>query len=288
MNNKINRKFSLITATFGRREALERLLKSLAEQQYKNYELILIDMDPDDDVAALLQKYRSQLTAVTLIKQPRIGLSRARNIGLRQASGDVIAFPDDDCWYPGDLLGQVNGDFDDHSEVAVLTGRVMDPAGKPVAGRFLKKSCPVNKFNLWCTSASVTIFVKSVVAKKVNGFDESLGVGASTRFLASEETDYLLRLLEAGARINYEPEFLVYHPDPVQAFDDQAIKRAYEYGCGAGRVIKKHHYPLWFKLSVLLRPFMAALAWLLTARLKRSQFYFASLKGRIIGLLSPL
>jgi glycosyltransferase involved in cell wall biosynthesis len=288
MINKIDRKFSLIVSTFDRKDVLERFLASLIEQKYKNYELILVDLNKDNRLSDLLIKYQPKLSQLKIVKHSFVGLAEARNIGMQQASGEIIAFPDDDCWYAADVLEFVNNFLGNNPEIEVLSGRIVDPAGREVAGRFIKQSRMVNKFNVWRAAASVTLFIKSELIKRVGDFDEKLGPGSGTKFLASEETDYALRLLEAGARVHYDHRLLVYHPDPVRVFNDQTIRRAFEYGCGAGRVIKKHHYPLWFKLNVLLRPFAAAFAWLLLARFMRSRFYFASLTGRIVGLFSPL
>ena len=49
------------------------------------------------------------------------GLSRASNIGLRVARGDIIAIPDDDCWYPKDLLATVAAWFESHPEFGLLS-----------------------------------------------------------------------------------------------------------------------------------------------------------------------
>ena len=95
-------KFSLLLATVGRTAELERFLSSLDAQTYRNFDLIVVDQNPDERLAALVQSYAGRFPVLCVKSTP--GLSRARNAGLRYVSGDVIAFPDDDCWYPPDLL----------------------------------------------------------------------------------------------------------------------------------------------------------------------------------------
>ncbi|WP_414633410.1 glycosyltransferase family 2 protein [Acidisarcina polymorpha] len=70
-------------------------------------------------------------------------------------------------------------------------------------------------------------------------FDESLGVGAGTPFASGEDTDYVFRLLEAGVRGRFDRGLTVFHPrrDMMSSHADEV--RAYSYGCGMGRVIRK-------------------------------------------------
>src|SRR5262249_37052881 len=96
---------SLVLCTLGRRPAqLERLLDSLESQPFRSFEIILVDQNPQ---ANLDQIVRSRAARLTLrhVRSDR-GLSLARNVGLRHATGDIIGFPDDDCWYLADTLMQ--------------------------------------------------------------------------------------------------------------------------------------------------------------------------------------
>jgi glycosyltransferase involved in cell wall biosynthesis len=94
---------SLLVATLGRVDELNRLLASL-ENQDAGFEVLVVDQNPDDRLAPVLAAH-SRLAARHLRSER--GLSRARNVGLRAAQGDLIAIPDDDCWYPAGLLARV-------------------------------------------------------------------------------------------------------------------------------------------------------------------------------------
>src|SRR5574340_342784 len=95
--------FSLVLATVGRTAELERFLDALERQTCPDFELLVIDQNPDDRLRPILNRHRGRFE----IKHTRsaTGLSRARNVGLRLARGEIVAFPDDDCWYPTTLLG---------------------------------------------------------------------------------------------------------------------------------------------------------------------------------------
>jgi len=98
---------TVILPTFNRRQTIVRAIMSVLNQDYRNLELIVVDDGSTDDTAQL----------VSAIDDPRIrfihlkdnaGASRARNVGLRAAKGELIAFQDsDDEWLHGKLARQV-------------------------------------------------------------------------------------------------------------------------------------------------------------------------------------
>lgn len=97
--------FSLVLATVGRTHEVERLLCSLDRQEGATFELIVIDQNIDGRPVPYLEPRKTKYPIVHVRSQP--GLSRARNLGLRHVSGSIVAFPDDDCWYPDGLLRRV-------------------------------------------------------------------------------------------------------------------------------------------------------------------------------------
>src|SRR6202000_1855439 len=92
------------------------------------------------------------------------------------------------------------------------------------------------------------------VVSEVGAFDEELGVGSGTPFGSGEETDYVVRAVAKDFKAQYLPGLTVHHPHPEATIDKRIAQRAYLYGCGMGRVLSKHRYPLWFKCRALVRP----------------------------------
>ena len=114
---------SLIVATLNRVAELERLLASLDGQTVEHFEVIIVDQNPDDRLAGTLARH-PKLNLVHLRCRP--GASRARNVGLRAARGNIIGFPDDDCWYPENVLKVVTEWFASHPEFDGLFGVLRD------------------------------------------------------------------------------------------------------------------------------------------------------------------
>jgi glycosyltransferase involved in cell wall biosynthesis len=284
-------RFSLITGTLGRYEELQCMLESLKAQTYKDFELVLVDQNKTDDVAEMCRSYSAEVD-IRYVYSDRTGLSLARNIGLQHAAGDVYAFPDDDCEYPADLLQTVADRLSKESDIDVLTGAAKDrDTGKFVVARFDGCSGVVNWGNVLRTHTSFTIFMRKDVISRVGAFDELLGCGAA--FGAGEEVDLMLRTLEAGYRVHYCADLIVYHPNPVADIDSKALERAHNYGRGVGAVFGKHilqrrNLRLAPQLvSHIVRPLAGAVLYRFRNP-QQSHYYRRCLAGRLSGVLGYL
>ena len=151
------------------------------------------------------------------------GLSRARNVGLCALTGDVVAFPDDDCRYAPDLLERVARRFAGDQALDGLTGRAVDDDGATDPS-WEQNAAVLEPNNLWNRVISFTIFLRRALVERVGTFDERLGLGSGTLWSSGEEIEYVLRALRSGARVEYDPGLTVTHP-----------RKAYTSGPSCGR-----------------------------------------------------
>src|ERR1035437_10094479 len=98
-------KFSLVLCTINRTREVAEFLASLNEEIYKDFELFIVDQNKDDRLQAIRAPYQLYINIKYFKSAP--GLSRARNTAIPLISGDILAFPDDDCIYPAILLKEV-------------------------------------------------------------------------------------------------------------------------------------------------------------------------------------
>ena len=271
-------------ATIGRTIELERFLESLRSQSHTDYELIVVDQNPDDRLLPVLRHYAGGIT----LKHARSvrGISRARNVGIKLADGDIVTFPDDDCWYPMDLLERVAQFFDGHPEYDGLSGRPALPTGEPYQGLDDVPS-QVTKTNVWQKGMSLAIFLKRRVVGAIGNFDVTLGVGSGTPWGSGEETDYLLSSLEKGFRIYYQPSILVFHPPLRTGFGRAERRKAIAYGRGMGRVLRKH-YAFIDAWKHFFLPLRSAVYSFLTGRPRRAMYAWAMFQGRLAGYMRTL
>lgn len=273
-------RFSLVLATFGPAIHLSRCLDSLAAQSFKEFEVILVDQNdrPLDDLVA---HYRQRLNLIHLRCRP--GLSRARNRGLAQARGDILGFPDDDCWYQPDLLTELHARFLAHPDIVGFTGRCTDGRGQLAAGGDGRRAGPVSVGNVWHRAVSATMFLRRRAFIQAGVFDEHLGLGSGTIFRSGEETDLILRILEHGHKVYYDPSLEVFHPLPPPPDAPGAVFRAWSYGLGMGRVLGKHgRGPLTIAYHAAY-PLVGAVVAILTGRLALAHMRFARALGRYVG-----
>ncbi|HUI30642.1 MAG TPA: glycosyltransferase family 2 protein [Candidatus Acidoferrales bacterium] len=278
-------KFSLIVTTQGRPKEFNRLMKSLAEQSYKVLQLVVVDQSDNDRIEELAALYSSRFE-VSYLRAQKCSLSHARNIGLRLASGIVIAFPDDDCWYARDTLLEVKGRFENGMEgCPALDGvsvRTLDWNGGPSCVRWFNKRCFVNYLNVWNTTISVGIFLSANLIRKTGPFDESIGVGSGGKIRSGEETDFVLRSLNVGAKILYDPKIFVHHEDNFSGAS-VSPKKGFVYGYGMGYVMRKNDYPFRFLGRFLVRSLGGSVLNLFKFRIRKSAIYISIATGRLMG-----
>jgi len=248
--------FDLVVATVDRVEELEAFLASLERQTRKDFRVLVVDQNDDDRVEGVLGRHTP--LRVERLRAPR-GLSRARNEALSHLKADVVAFPDDDCVYPDDLLERVAARLG--PGVDGVTGR--EPSWTTAAA-------VLTRDNLWNRAISFTIFLRRELVERIGAFDERLGLPSSS----GEEIDYLIRALDAGAPIEYDPALVVLHPQkPV----DLAAAGARD-GASIGYLLRKHRYPPRMLARMLLRPALGAVV-----DPRRANFHLSTLRGRLRG-----
>lgn len=231
---------SILISTLGTRpKELNRLLKSLEGQVYKNFEIILISQSNHDVVAELTIKYKN--LNIKHKKQEVKGLSRGRNYGLKFVSGDIVIISDDDCWYPADGLLTIKNIFDTHKEIDILLTEIYDADKKEKYKNYRNNQSYIkNKFQLMSRS-SIEIAYKVDKIKLL--FDENFGLGA--KYVCCEEIDFLLRAFHNGGKVLFSPIVTVFHPKKEK-------QRTCEQIIAKGAIYRKH-YNLIVAAIVLLR-----------------------------------
>ena len=270
-------RFSLIVPTLGRTAEAEKLFASLVDQKRSDLELIVVDQNDDDRMLPLLQNLPESIT-VLHVRQNEKNVSAARNAGMDAASGAIIAFPDDDCWYPSGLLAQVDLWFRENPEYSVLATGALDDAGIPSGNRWVQNACDIGPVNVLRTTFCSSLFVSAPVSSRTVRFDPALNRG--------EETDFILRLLDTGCEDVLTGSFHVHHPRRDMLSGTVSRSRAVSYGAGMGRLVRRHSLILlWLGLltydvcprdlgisqgsirgrRLLLRPCRRALPWFYSA-----------------------
>jgi len=166
---------SVIIPTYNRGRVLGEAIDSVLSQEYRNFELIVVDDGSVDDTRSVLEEYRDKVTVIT---QKNRGVSAARNTGISCTLGSLITFLDsDDAWLPGKLAAQV--DFFDRNTDAMIcqTEEIWIRNGKRVNQKIKhrKYSGDIFKRSLsLCLVSPSAVMMRRSLFDSVGFFDENL------------------------------------------------------------------------------------------------------------------
>jgi GT2 family glycosyltransferase/glycosyltransferase involved in cell wall biosynthesis len=193
-----------------------RHLKALPEYP-ENLEIIVVDNASGDGSLLALNSIATEVTVIP--SSTNLGFAGGCNLGVTHASGEIVAFLNNDA-RPGDTwVSAALADFDTYDSVGAVASRVLDWEGKridfagagltwygmgyrPHTGEKARSRQEQARPVLFGTGAAM--FVRRSVFDQLGGFDESF-------FMFFEDVDFGWRLNLAGWTYLYQPESLAYH-----------------------------------------------------------------------------
>lgn len=177
---------SVVIPSFNRLSMLQHAIDSVLAQTLPADEIIVVDDGSTDDTTTILQP---QYRQVKFLRQQHLGVSSARNTGIKAAHGDWVALLDsDDIWHTNKLQTQMQAIAQTHNylichsdEVWIRHGVQVNPMQKHAkTGHWIFQSCLPR-----CVISPSTVLIKSTLFDELGYFDESL--------LACEDYDLWLR-----------------------------------------------------------------------------------------------
>ncbi|MBI5566774.1 MAG: glycosyltransferase family 2 protein [Chloroflexi bacterium] len=246
-------RFSVVIPTYNRQTTLRQTLTALIAQDYPDYEIIVVDDGSTDGTAEMID---ADFPAVRYVRQANRGPAVARNRGLAAATGDVVAFTDDDCLAPADWLARLAEGYRQYPEAVggggslmappellvtnifaryeLYNGRVIYHSGdQPYLGGF---ECPAG--------GTANMSYRRSVLLEVNGFDEGFPVAAG------EDADLKLRICNRNHRLFYVPVWVAH----LQEYSWLRFRRqCYVRGVGRNYFEQRHGAGAPSRLKVALR-----------------------------------
>lgn len=277
-------KLSLIMATVGRSVDVGLMIDSLANQTDRNFELIIVDQNQDDRLTPFIEQGIAQGLDIRRERLFPPSLSTARNLGISVARHEILAFPDDDCWYEPEAVERVRKRFDSTPKIAGLIACWVEQT----EGLGSKAATGQLELDAWRqfkggVASSISLFFLRDIFDRLGGFDQQLGLGGW--YGAAEETDFVLSALTSGAQLAYEPGIRIHHHFETTAPKDWfSLRRSIRTKArGTGAIYAKH------KLSyrVILRGFLAPIVkpWIPPKNIGSFVLGYYVALGRIEGFL---
>lgn len=200
---------SVIIPTFNRAHVLPRAINSVLTQSFEDYELLVVDDGSTDGTAELMASYMHGHPCVRYLVQPaNEGVSAARNRGLKESRGRLIAFLDsDDEWLPDKLTAQVSFFDKAPRDVGLLYGGVRTVGAsswvfRPQARGWIHPLL-LERNVIHSTS---NVMIRREVFEKIGGFHEQIP--------AIEDWDYWIRVAKDFAIDYIEEDQSYYYASP--------------------------------------------------------------------------
>lgn len=170
---------SVITPTYNRARFLPAAVASVLSQTFGDFELIIMDDGSEDNTPDVLKPFLAD-RRVRYVYQENQGQSHARNLALKQATGDFIAFLDSDDVWARDKLEKQLAVFRANSEVDIVHGdeATINEQGSVVSLQNMRRySGRITRYLLADNSVSITTaLVRRRCFDEMGGFDTSVGV----------------------------------------------------------------------------------------------------------------
>ncbi|TVQ46887.1 MAG: glycosyltransferase [Gloeocapsa sp. DLM2.Bin57] len=231
-----------IICTHNRDNYLGGAIDSLLEQDYSNYEIIVIDNASSDRTPEVVRS-RLDNPKLKYIYEPELGLSIARNRGAKETDAEIIAYLDDDAIASPQWLREIVTAYRDNPQLAIAGGKVtlIFPEGinKPnwlsdnLAGglgayNLGDKPIEINNPNL--TPRGVNYSIRRSCLEQLGGFDINLG-RIGKKLLSNEELYMTEKAIKKGWSVMYLPQAIVAHNvAPERLKPDWFLRRSWWQG----------------------------------------------------------
>jgi glycosyltransferase involved in cell wall biosynthesis len=220
-------KITVIVCTYNRCQSLANALNSVAAQVLSGpveWEVLVVDNNSHDQTREVVETFcRRYPSRFRYLFEPQKGLSYARNAGIRNAQGDVLAFTDDDVIVDAMWLQNLASVMDAGAWQGA-GGRILPDQGfsppRWLATKERYALAPLAIFDLGDEARDLTeppfganMAFRKAVFQKYGGFRTDLGPRPDS-MVRGDDTEFGGRLLAAGEGLRYEPSAVVIHPAP--------------------------------------------------------------------------
>lgn len=251
---KSNVVVSIIVASRGRPDSLERCVASIVECDPPPSEIIVIEQA----FPGMRRAWFPPHPALRHVYSDETGKSRALNQAVELATGEILFFTDDDCIVSPGWIAQGVAISERHPGADAVFGALVPaphdattewvPVFLPLSEQVLQGGNAIMKNG----AAGANMIIRRTSLQRVGRFDEFLGPGQ--RFKASEEFDIFYRILKTGVQVIYDPRNPVVHWGIRQRTDGSAKEVLRGYYFGEGAVLAKHlRCGDWAALRMLLQ-----------------------------------
>lgn len=210
---------SVVIPTYARNDMLSRAIDSVLKQTYTNIEILVVDDNPPDSeyrtaCEAIMEGYRSENSIRYIRNETNLGGGAARNVGIRQAQGEYVAFLDDDDEYYPERIEKQLAVFlkSDNDRLAMVycfaEFRDLEGRGGYTDDRVFRGNCLFEAMEQNCIAATSQWMVRHDVLTAIGGFAE---------VPCKQDSQTILKMLIAGYEIDVLEEIQSIYYDYISS-----------------------------------------------------------------------
>ena len=220
---------TVVVSVYNTGKYLEKSITSLLSQTYQDYEIILIDDGSTDGSQDTCDTQAARSPKIRLFHKENGGLSSARNMGIENARGDFIIFPDPDDWVAENYLEQLLAIRNKHDADLSICGHYFHENGRDTVWNAPAVECELTREEAlellmrpesFCGYVWNKLFDMNVIRENELRFDTSLGM--------AQDLHFCYRYFQFCDRIAYDPAPVLFYnrdTDGVTTYDHPLTQR---------------------------------------------------------------
>lgn len=189
-------KVSIITVSYNAQNTIEKTIKSVLAQTYKNIEYIIVDGNSQDDTLKVVKKYEKNINR--FISENDKGIYDAMNKGIAVATGDIIGILNADDWYEIETVSRVVETFKSNEIVDIVTGQINFVDDDFIIGK--SSYFDIENICYRMPIAHPATFVRSRIYKNIGSYNIEYKIAA--------DYEFTYRCYLAGCRFKYLEDVL--------------------------------------------------------------------------------
>ncbi len=260
----------VIICTFNNASLLEQVLTAIAQQKVPDdikWTVLVVDNNCTDETAVVVKKHiqSNQIPNLRRVVETRQGLTYARLCGVKNTTGDWIAFVDDDCLLQEDWVTQAASFAQTHPRCGAFGGRIILDWETPPsefllkhAGSFAARDYGLTAIQVPCSQHPVgagLVVLRRVLEQSGWLKTQFLTGREGKRLTAGDDAEICLRIHKAGYELWYAPNCVLHHIIPARRISDAYLAKL-KYGFGAAMpylsgLMWNRSYSTWILISGL-------------------------------------
>jgi glycosyltransferase involved in cell wall biosynthesis len=231
---------SVIICTYNRAEMLRETLESWrsVDNTESNVELLIVDNNSPDHTPQVVESFRPACPGqLRYVCETNVGLSYARNRGIKEASGNIVAFVDDDVLFDKSWLNELLKAFNDHQEISCAGGKSIPKFEIEQPGWITK-----DVFSIYGSTGSgdhdkfmvfpkhpfgLNMAFRKAVFTQVGDFNIKFGLNKKKFLVYNDERELFYRISQAGLKVFYASKAILYHRIPKERTSKNYLLKRY-------------------------------------------------------------